>query len=74
MPVGDRRAWADKAFQQLREVVPDLSHVIFLAGERYREFLARHLARHGIGISIPMKGLPIGKQLRWLAATRPGGE
>jgi Family of unknown function (DUF6884) len=66
MGVAHRRAWAERISRQLAEAVPDLSHVVFLAGERYREFLAGHLASRGVMIQVPMKGLRIGEQLSWL--------
>ena len=66
MGVADRRAWAARVAAQLAEAVPDLSRVVFLAGERYREFLARHLADRGVEVSVPMEGLRIGEQLSWL--------
>jgi len=71
MRVADRRAWAEWVARQLAEAAPDLSHVVFLAGERYREFLARHLADRGIAISVPMEGLRIGEQLSWLRDHSP---
>lgn len=71
MPVADRRAWADRVARQLAETVPDLSGVVFLAGERYREFLAEHLAGRGIVVSVPMEGLRIGEQLSWLGQHSP---
>jgi hypothetical protein len=45
--------------------------VVFLAGERYREFLARHLASRGVEVSVPMEGLRIGEQLSWLGQHSP---
>lgn len=71
MRVADRRAWAKLVARQLAEAVPNLSYVVFLAGERYREFLARHLADRGIAISVPMEGLRIGEQLSWLGDHSP---
>lgn len=62
----DRRAWGERVAAQLAEAVPSLSRVVFLAGERYREFLALHLARRGVEVSVPMRGLRIGEQLSWL--------
>ena len=44
--------------------------MVFLAGERYREFLARHLASRGVEVSVPMEGLRIGEQLSWLGSSR----
>lgn len=71
MGVADRRAWSERVAAQLAEAVPDLSQVVFLAGKRYREFLARHLADRGVKVSVPMEGLRIGEQLRWLEQHLP---
>lgn len=71
MGVADRRAWGERVAAQLAEAVPDLSRVVFLAGERYREFLARHLAGRGVAVSVPMEGLRIGEQLSWLGQHSP---
>jgi hypothetical protein len=35
---------------------------VFLAGERYRKYLIPHLTNH----EIPLRGLGIGKQMRFL--------
>lgn len=66
MRVGDRRAWSERVAAQLAEAVPGLTRVVFLAGERYREFLAQHLVSRGVEVSVPMEGLRIGEQLSWL--------
>lgn len=71
MRVADRRAWAERVARQLAEAVPDLSYVVFLAGERYREFLTEHLAGRGVAVSVPMEGLRIGEQLNWLGQHSP---
>jgi len=71
MPVAERRAWAGRVAVQLAQAVPDLSRVVFLAGERYREFLARHLAGRGVAVSVPIEGLRIGEQLSWLGQHTP---
>ncbi len=71
MRAGDRRAWGERVAAQLAEAVPDLSRVVFLAGERYREFLAPHLAGIGVEVSVPMQGLGIGEQLHWLGQHSP---
>ncbi len=67
MRVADRRVWAERVAVQLADVVPNLSRVVFLAGKKYREFLALHLDGCGVEMLIPMEGLRIGEQLRWLA-------
>jgi hypothetical protein len=71
MPAADRRAWGERVAAQLAEVLPELSRVVFLAGERYREFLAGHLASRGVEVSVPMEGLRIGEQLSWLGRHSP---
>lgn len=71
MRVADRKAWAKHVAAQLAEAAPELSRVVFLAGRRYREFLTQHLTRRGVEVSVPMQGLRIGEQLRWLGQ-QPG--
>lgn len=71
MGVAARREWAKLVAAQLTDAVPNLSRVVFLAGERYREFLARHLEGRGVEVSVPMRGLRIGEQLSWLAQHSP---
>lgn len=61
-----RRDWADRVFSQLRSAAPDARSVVFLAGARYREFLAERLRARGITVEVPMQGLRIGEQLSWL--------
>jgi hypothetical protein len=67
MKASDRRAWAERVAQQLEENVPDLKRAVFLAGQRYREFLANYLIRRGVAVGAPMEGLRIGEQLGWLS-------
>jgi hypothetical protein len=71
MRAADRRAWGERVAAQLVEAVPDLSRVVFLVGERYREFLAEHLVVCGVEVSVPMEGLRIGEQLSWLGQHSP---
>lgn len=74
MPIVERRNWADKVFGQLTDAAPDLTHLVVLAGKRYREFLIPHLKGKGIRVTIPMEGLGIGKQLSWLKKQLLKGE
>jgi len=58
------KAWADHVLKQLKEQANLQSdHFIFLAGEKYRKYLVPHLASY----EIPLHGMPIGKQLQYLA-------
>ena len=71
MRVAERRAWGERVAAQLAEDVPDVSKVVFLAGAKYREFLVPLLAGRGVEVSVPMKGMRIGKQLQWLLQHLP---
>ncbi len=57
------KRWADSVLAQLGSVA-DLQkdRFVFLAGERYRKHLLPHLPNH----EIPLRGLGIGKQMRFL--------
>lgn len=66
MPATERRDWAARVSAQLAEAAPQMDRAVFLAGHRYREFLMGPLQERHISIDVPMLGLPIGKQLRWL--------
>ena len=57
------RQWAGGVLADL-EKASDLKNdeFIFLAGERYRKHIAPHMSRY----SVPMKGLGIGRQLKFL--------
>ena len=59
----DVKRWADSVLAQLRNVA-DLQRdrFVFLAGERYRKHLLPHLPNH----DIPLRGLGIGKQMKFL--------
>jgi len=54
----DRLAWAERVL----EVMPQADEYIFLAGAKYREFLADKLQP----ASVPLEGLSIGRQLQKL--------
>ncbi|NLT74338.1 MAG: hypothetical protein GXX94_09145 [Chloroflexi bacterium] len=58
-----RRQWAQGVLAQLGRVA-DTQHdrFVILAGVKYRSDLTPGLAH----VEVPMKGLPIGKQLQWL--------
>jgi hypothetical protein len=71
MRIAERREWAASVIRQLEEAAPDVKRVVFLAGQRYREFVADTLINRGIKIDVPMRGLGIGKQLAWLKRHAP---
>lgn len=58
-----RKEWAEKVLNQLKKVSDlDKDEYIFLAGENYRKYLLPFIKHY----SIPMQGLGIGKQLKFL--------
>ena len=61
----ERQAWAQRVQQQMDRVLPACDRCVVLAGQRYREFLMDYLTQR-YTTEVPMKGLAIGKQLRWL--------
>ena len=66
MSVAQRRSWSDKVLSQLMPRVERGDRVVFLAGQRYREFLFDQLSQSGCRVEVPMEGLGSGKQLTWL--------
>ena len=66
MPAAERRAWARSVLEDLRGVIRPTDHIVFLAGQRYREYLIAEVRRVSSEVSVPMEGLGIGEQLAWL--------
>ncbi len=63
MAIKDVRVWAERVIHQLQKVGKLAEdRFTFLASERYRRFLLPYLSHH----NVPMKGLGIGQQLRFL--------
>ncbi|NTW88052.1 MAG: hypothetical protein HGB26_02775 [Desulfobulbaceae bacterium] len=59
----DIRSWAASVLGSLQEAVDVTEDTfIILAGEKYRRYLIGHLSNH----VVPMQGLGIGMQLKWL--------
>lgn len=66
LPKRERLEWAENVQRRLLELLPTGALITILAGERYRENLVPFLQQHGFSVSIPMAGLKLGFQLRWL--------
>lgn len=66
LPEEARREWAAGVLGTLKELLSPSDEVIILAGRTYREHLMEPLKQIVTDVSIPMKGLGIGKQLRFL--------
>ena len=62
----ERLEWAGKVQRRLLELIPSGASIVVLAGERYRENLVPFLKQHGFVVDVPMAGLKLGYQLRWL--------
>ncbi|MEX2551955.1 MAG: DUF6884 domain-containing protein [Actinomycetota bacterium] len=66
LPRAERRAWAERVFERLRDELHSGDHVMFLAGSTYRQDLSGLLANEGYAFKAPLEGLRIGEQLQWL--------
>jgi len=73
MSVNERKAWATRVIGQMDALLPPTDRVVLLAGARYREFLIDYLKKRASMVELPMEGLKIGEQLRWLKGHTPGG-
>ena len=62
----ERMAWAEEVQKTVVDLIAPGGMVTMLAGERYRENLISFLEAHGHHVAVPMAGLPLGMQLRWL--------
>jgi hypothetical protein len=67
MPINERRKWAERVSGQIDRASPHVNCAVLLAGHRYREFLVGYLRSRSIAVWVPMQGLRIGQQLRWLS-------
>ncbi len=68
-----REAWARRVLAALTRLVrPEGAEIVFLAGLRYRDPLVEWLTARGYGVQVPMAGLGIGQQLRWLKGELEG--
>ena len=63
MPYKERKKWAAKVLNQMAGYCNlQEDHFIILAGQKYRQYIIPNLASY----KIPMKGLRIGEQLKFL--------
>ena len=67
----ERREWANQVRVQMEQALPETDEIIVFAGDRYREHLEPWLRRRFARVSVPMRGLQIGKQLQWLSNNEP---
>ena len=61
------RAWSKKVFNQMQKRVDlnGINSVFFHAADKYRKHLIVKLENLGVKCETPLRGLGIGKQLRW---------
>ena len=63
MSSNEIRKWANSVLDQLQKVASlDKDNFIILAGNNYRKFLLQHIKNY----KVPLLGLTIGKQFKWL--------
>ena len=67
MGVVERRDWASQVLAALEPHLAGVQSVVFLAGKNYRQFLEPEFSGRGIDVHVPMQGMRIGEQLRWLS-------
>lgn len=67
MPIAERRRWSDQVNRQLEDVVAHGYQLIMLAGSRYREGVENVQRSRGVEVEVPMQGMRIGEQLKWLS-------
>lgn len=66
MPAAERRAWAVRVWDELKEKLKPGDNVGILAGEKYRENLIKPIQDMDCNVEIPMQGLGFGQQKGWL--------
>lgn len=64
MKASERKKWAEITANQIIEL--GVSEIDFYAGKKYREYLIPILEDKSIICNVPMKGLGIGQQLKFL--------
>ena len=65
-----REEWGKRVCVSLASLIDSDTEVVILAGVQYREHIVPWLhsdhAKHTVTVEVPMEGMIIGKQLRWL--------
>lgn len=71
VPKAGRQQWAEDVYEELMYYLAPGETVVIMAGEYYREFLVPWLEEEGFRVELPLLGLGLGEQLRWLARNTP---
>jgi len=67
----ERLEWAGEVITHLIPLLNEGDIIYFHTGLKYREFLIPALTLHGFKSVVPLKGLPLGKQLQWYSRQDP---
>ena len=68
MRIKDRKEWSNNVLKKLKKHTDlENDNFVFLAGERYREFILPYIKHY----EIPLQGLGFGPQLSWLKKRLP---
>nr|WP_236117158.1 DUF6884 domain-containing protein [Hassalia byssoidea] len=62
----ERQMWAQQVVDKLIKITNPNIEIVFLTGKVYRQQVIPILQKHGYITRIPMEGLGIGQQIRWL--------
>jgi hypothetical protein len=66
MSKAEREKWSSKTLAAILKISTPDDSITILAGSAYKEFLQPQLQSMGYSVSVPMQGLSIGNQLKWL--------
>lgn len=66
MPNHERLRWAEQVYSILAKYTKPNDEITFIAGIKYRQHLIALLSQRGNKTFVPMEGMGIGKQLKWL--------
>lgn len=72
MTASERWVWARRAADQITSTLPEVLELEVLAGRFYRDGLIPLLQDHCPTIRVPMEGMGIGQQKRWLKRAAAG--
>ena len=61
-----RQVWSNTTADLIARSVFHGTPIVILAGHAYREFLTPALEKRGFPVTVPMAGLGIGQQKRWM--------
>lgn len=66
MSIDDRQDWSRRVLKDLQRHLSNSDEITLIAGHKYRQFLVPALQLLGYKVHVPVRGMSIGRQLRWL--------